>query len=46
MNIQQVIEKFNINKTKLLKCDLDLSTLDTQEKHLCDKCSYALSEEQ
>ena len=47
INIQQVIEKFNINKTKLLlKFDLDLSTLANQEKHLCDKCSYALSEEQ
>lgn len=50
INVQQVLEKFNINKTKLmLKCEIDLSTSSTfltQDGHHCEKCSYLLSEEQ
>ena len=47
INIQQILEKFNISKTKLmLRCDIDLSTFDAQNGLFCEKCSYSLSEEQ
>ena len=45
INIQQVLDKFNISKVKLmLRCDTDLSTFVAQYGH--EKCSYSLSEEQ
>ena len=47
INIQQVLEKFNISKAKLmLRCDIDLSTFVAQDGHFYEKCSYSLSKEQ
>ena len=47
INIQQVLEKFNISKTKLmLRCNIDLPTFVAQDGYFCDKCTYLLSEEQ
>ena len=47
INIQQVLEKSNICKAKLiLRCDIDLSTFVAQDGHFDEKCFYSLSEEQ
>ena len=47
INIQQVLEKFNISKAKLmLRCDIDLFTFVAQDGHFCEKRSYSLSEEE
>ena len=46
-DIQQVLEKFNISKAKLmLRCDIGLFTFTAQDGNFCEKCSYSLLEEQ
>ena len=43
-NIQQLWEKFNLSKAKLmLRCEM---TFDSKNGHFCEECHYSLSEEQ
>ena len=46
--IQQVLEKHNIKKAKLvLRNDINVSTFCTESgHHLCEKCFYELTEQQ
>ena len=45
LTVQQVIEKLNINKTKLLlKLNVNVSNLDVDPGHICDHCEYRMDE--
>ena len=47
INTQQVIEKWNISKTKLaLQSNLDISNVNFGLGHNCDKCLYRPNEEE
>ena len=46
LSVQQVMEKLDINKTKLLlRLNVDVSNLDVNSGHECDKCVYQLDDE-
>ena len=46
LSVQQVMEKLDINKTKLLlRLNVDVSNLDVNPGHVCDKCVYQLDDE-
>ena len=46
INVQQILEKVNIMKTKLLlNLDIDVDSFNVESGHSCDKCGYLLSEE-
>ena len=46
LSVQQVIEKLDINKTKLLlKLPADLPNLDVDFGHECENCKYLLDDE-
>lgn len=45
INVQQILEKVNINKTKLLlQLNVDINSFNVESGHSCARCHYMLSE--
>lgn len=47
INAQQILEKVNISKTKvLLRLNVDLDDLNAFTGHMCEKCGYKLTQDE